>query len=100
MFYHRLQKFMILVLLTLHAAAESFAATIVYAQTMGGLIYKSTDSAKTSKAVGITPSSDAAGAGSALTVDTQNSSNLYWFSVTAGIRSISVPQSFATVEFP
>jgi len=82
MFYHRLQKFMIVVLLTLHASTGSFAATVIYVETMGGLMYKSTDSAKTWQALANPTLPNAKGASAALAVDPQNTNNLYSYYVT------------------
>ncbi len=89
---HRFSHLAIALLLVLDTSAASFAATVIYAQTMGGLIYKSTDSAKTWQAVGTPPTPNAAGLSSALAVGPQNSNNLYASSVTAAIRGQSVPQ--------
>jgi uncharacterized protein (TIGR03437 family) len=75
MFYRRFQKLMIVVLLLLHTSAASFAATVIYAQNVKGLIYKSTDSAKTWQQ--LPPMTSAAVADAALAVDPQNSNNLY-----------------------
>src|ERR1022692_1660750 len=75
MFYRRFQKFMIVVLLLLHTSAASFAATVIYAQTASGLIYKSTDTAQTLQPLSTQTSS--AEATAALAVDPQNTNNLY-----------------------
>ncbi len=75
MFYRRFQKFMIVVLLLLHTSAASFAATVIYAQTASGLIYKSTDTAQTWQPLS-TQTTSASGT-AALAVDPQNTNNLY-----------------------
>jgi len=70
----------------MNTSAASFAATIIYAQTLKGAIYKSTDSAMTWQAVGspILPNSN--GAGQMLAVDAQNTNNLYTIFVTSGTK--------------
>ncbi len=75
MFYRGFQKFMIVVLMLLHTSAASFAATVIYAQTAYGFIYKSTDTAQTWQPLS-TQTSSAEGT-AALAVDPQNTNNLY-----------------------
>jgi uncharacterized protein (TIGR03437 family) len=60
-------------------APASFAATVIYVQTIGGLIYQSTDSAQTWQPMGVPiPSDDGFSlGGEALAVDPQNPNNLY-----------------------
>src|SRR5438552_5653645 len=86
MLYRRFQKFMVAVLLLLHTSAASFAATVIYAQTIKGVIYKSTDSAMTWQAVGTPTLPNSNGAGQMLAVDPQNTNNLYTIFVTPGTR--------------
>jgi photosystem II stability/assembly factor-like uncharacterized protein len=74
MFYRRFQKLTIVVLL-LYTSAASFAATVIYAQNVNGLIYKSTDAAKTWQQ--LPPMTSAAVADAALAVDPHNTNNLY-----------------------
>ena len=92
MYCRRLQKFTILALLFLHTSAASFAAAVVYAQTMGGRIYKSNDSGTTWQATGTPASINTAGANSGLIVDPQNTNNLYSYSVSSVLRGQGVPQ--------
>jgi hypothetical protein len=75
MFYRRFQKLTIVVLLLLYTSATSFAATVIYAQNVNGLICKSTDAAKTWQQLPPMPS--AAVADAALAVDPQNTNNLH-----------------------
>ena len=77
MHLHRYSHLVIAVVLALGTSATCFAATVIYAQTYGGLIYKSTDSAVTWQAVGVPAAANAPRAGSALAVDPQNTNNLY-----------------------
>ena len=75
MHHHRFPHLVIALLLALNASAASFAATVIYAQTVNGLIYKSTDSAQTWQPLSTQTSS--APATAALAVDPQNTNNLY-----------------------
>ncbi len=88
---HRFSHLVIALLLVLDAPAASYAATVLYGETTGGLIYKSTDSAKTWQAVSNPTPDFPAGASSGLAVDPQNTNNLYAFFVTAALRGQAVP---------
>lgn len=86
MHHHRLSHLFIALLLVLDTSAASFAATVIYAQTIKGSIYKSTDSAKTWQAVGTPTLPNTNGAGQMLAVDPQNTNNLYTIFVTPGTK--------------
>lgn len=75
MFYRRFQNLAIVVLLLSCTSAASFAATVIYAQNVTGLIYKSTDTGQTWQPLS-TQTSSASGT-AALAVDPQNTNNLY-----------------------
>jgi uncharacterized protein (TIGR03437 family) len=83
---HRFSHLVIALLLALDTSAASFAATVIYAQTIKGVIYKSTDSAMTWQAVGTPTLPNTNGAGQMLAVDPQNTNNLYTIFVTPGTK--------------
>src|SRR5947209_2082276 len=89
MHYHRFSYLVGALLLVPNASSTSYAATIVYAQTVKGLIYKSTDSAKTWQALATPTLPNTAGLGSGLFVDPQNTNNLYAMYVTPGLKGRS-----------
>ena len=71
MFYLRFPKFMVMVLLLLLTSAASFEASILFARTQGGLIYTSTDSARTWQPYGV-PFTSASVVSTQLVVDPRN----------------------------
>lgn len=86
MHHHRFSHLVIALLLLLETSATSFAATVIYAQTMRGLVYKSLDSAKTWQAVANpNPANSTVAAAGNLAVDPQNTNNLYTFSVEVSV---------------
>jgi len=92
MHLYRSSHFLIVLLLVLDTSTASSAATVIYAQTMRGAIYKSTDSGKTWLAAATPTVPNSAGDGSGLAVDPQNTNNLYAMSVTTVLRGQGVPQ--------
>ncbi len=73
--HHRFSHLVIALLLVLDTSAASFAAIVIYAQNVNGLIYKSTDTAQTWQPLSTQTSS--APATAALAVDPQDTNNLY-----------------------
>ena len=91
--HHRLSHLFITFLLVLDTSAASFAATVIYAQTIKGVIYKSTDSAMTWQAAAAPTLPNTNGASQMLAVDPLNTDNLYTIFVTPSIRGQSVSES-------
>ncbi len=80
--HQRLLHLLIALLLVLDTSTASLAATVIYAQTIKGVIYKSTDSAMTWQAAGTPTLPNTNGASQMLAVDPQNTNNLYTIFVT------------------